>query len=161
MKKTHKLRGLSNVDQVVADAPSLVEAAHRLGVDRSTLWRWIKAGKVLAPRHWPAPASAAAREVYAAAVSQGVDGWATEVRAGRMCSPTDERLIDLAAETLRLATDSKTAPTTRLTAMGRFQQLVRQLRLDSEADAPSVPERRPQATPRVGADPRRMLMAVK
>jgi hypothetical protein len=45
-KKSYKLRQLGDVDAVIAAAPTVVEAARRLGVDTSTIRRWRAAGKI-------------------------------------------------------------------------------------------------------------------
>jgi hypothetical protein len=49
MKQTHKLKALGDVSAVLATAPSLTAAARSLGVNRSSLHRWITAGKVRQP----------------------------------------------------------------------------------------------------------------
>lgn len=46
MKGTHKLKALSNVADVLASAPSISAAAKTLGVNRSTIHRWLQGGKV-------------------------------------------------------------------------------------------------------------------
>jgi hypothetical protein len=48
-KPTHKLRALGNVADVIAASPSVSAAARTLGVNRSTIHRWITAGKVPTP----------------------------------------------------------------------------------------------------------------
>src|SRR5689334_2103731 len=46
MKQTHKLKALGNVAAVIADSKTDTEAAARLGVDRSTIYRWRMANKI-------------------------------------------------------------------------------------------------------------------
>lgn len=162
MKRTHKFAALGDVQAAMNRARSQCAAAKALGVTESTLWRWIRAGKVSTPRHWRAGQPIGETgPIVAPAPDQSAEGWAAAIRASREFSPTDEKLIDVATDALRLAMDDKTAPTTRLAAMGRFQQLVRQLRLDSIVDAPSVPVGRPAAAVRGGSDPRGILEAIK
>jgi hypothetical protein len=48
-KPTHKLRALGNVADIISASPSVSAAARTLGVNRSTIHRWIAAGKVPAP----------------------------------------------------------------------------------------------------------------
>jgi hypothetical protein len=49
-KRTHKLKALGNVTAIIAAASTVAEAANALGVHRSSLTRWIAAGKVPHPR---------------------------------------------------------------------------------------------------------------
>ena len=58
MKATHKLRALGNVGGTIAAAPSIAEAAKALGVDRSSVHRWVTAGKVPRPGGSRKPATA-------------------------------------------------------------------------------------------------------
>jgi hypothetical protein len=51
VKRTHKRRALVDVAGIVASSDSVASAALRLGVHRSTIFRWIEAGHVPAPGH--------------------------------------------------------------------------------------------------------------
>jgi len=163
MKRNYKFKALGDVQAVMNAALTQTEAAKRLGVNLSTIWRWIKAGKVTPPRHWhTASAAGSAGEAAALLPGQSPDEWASSVRAGRELSATDHRLVDLATEALIVALDKKTHSSTRLQAMGRFQLLVRQLRLEAGPVADQVPTpTRAPAPRRTGTDPRALLMAVK
>jgi transposase-like protein len=156
MKRTHKLKVLGDVAGVVASAPNLSVAAKRLGVNRSTLHRWIQAGKVqkAAPKTGPAAG---------AAENQAPEAWAKAVRDMGELDVTQSALLDLAAAALKMARTEE-QPSVRLSAMGRYQQLVRQLNLATERavpDALPTSARAPMAQRRAGADPRAILMAVK
>ena len=158
MKKTHKLGALGDVAAVVARAGSTTNAARQLGVNPSTVHRWIKSGKV------PVPAWLAGRAdpVVGAPSDQAPGEWAAWVRATFPLDQTGETLLELAASALQMARNE--APPLRLAAMARYQQLVKQLNLQDPAiqagrSAPPAP--RPPRTARLEGDPRAFLLAVK
>lgn len=157
-KRSHKLRGLGDAGAVVAAASSMAEAAKQLGVERSTIWRWVKAGKV------PPPGGSAPAPVAAAVLrgEQTPEGWATDVRKVRTLTATEDALLELAIKALHLAVEH-VHPMVQLSAMTRFQALVKQLRLDgAEAEQPEAePERVKMPPRRVTHDPRKILQAVK
>jgi transposase-like protein len=154
-KRTHKLKGLKNVAEVVATSRSLSEAAQKLGVNRSSLHRWMQAGKVAAP----APKMGIAAGVQP---GQTAEDWAKAVREAGDLDATRSALVDLAVEALTISRDTEHRPETRLSAMGRYQQLVKQLNLDNvEPAAAKVPTMNPARIARTGTDPRNILMAVK
>ncbi len=75
MKASHKLRAMGDVSSIIASAPSMSAAAKQLGVNRSTLHRWIKAKKV-AP-----PAKSVRRQRPQASLPIGSPkGWARSIR---------------------------------------------------------------------------------
>jgi hypothetical protein len=89
------------------------------------------------------------------------------VRAARAFDATASALLDLAVAAFILARDNPSA-LVRLSAMTRFQALVKQLRLDGaegegkggeQPEAPATTKNPP--TRRVTHDPRRLLQAVK
>lgn len=163
MKRTHKFKELGDIQAVVAKASSLSAAAKALGVDRSTLHRWLESGKVKRPRSQP-PArngeAAAEREALAAPTPAG---WADKIRAAYRLSDTDAELLGLAGSALSMAKTEEHARD-RVTAMARFQQLVRQLNLENQ-ELRSTDSLRPAVSARPirrpGDDPRAHLMAVK
>ena len=80
MKATHKLKAMPrNVSRRVADAPSIAEASRRLGVNRTTIHRWIVAGKVPRPgngKDEPAQPDADTRAALRARIALAVaNGW--------------------------------------------------------------------------------------
>lgn len=157
MKRTHKLKVLGDVAGVVAKSPNLTVAAKRLGVNRSTLHRWLQAGKV--QRAAPKTGVAAG-----AAAGQTPTAWAKAVRESCALDFTQGVLVDLAVSALELARSPEENAAVRLSAMGRYQNLVRQLDLTSEAlvQQPGRPAARAPLLPRRQvADPRSGLMAVK
>lgn len=156
-KRTHKLKGLSDVAQVVASAPNMAAAAKKLGVNRSTLHRWLQTGKVAKPEPKQGPAAGATPD-------QSPDEWSKAVRELGELDATASTLVDLAVAALAMSRDVTNRPETRLSAMGRYQQIVKQLNLDSSASAAGVKPQVPQARTmprRTGTDPRNILMAVK
>lgn len=121
------------------------EIAQRLGVAKSTVTRWIAAGKLTRRAPVPLPSGA-----------QSPAAWAASVRSDYALDASDSQLVTLAQRALELALDPTVAPPVQLNAAGRFQALVRQLalvtRLADTAPAP-VPVRSPfERTAR--ADPR-------
>lgn len=163
MKRTHKLRAMGDAVDVIANAKTAAEACERLGIDKSTLFRWTKAGKV------PAVGSARAGRTDAATTepvpSGDADAWAATVKKQNPdMSPTDLQLLELARLALSMAHKVSPWDAPRLAAMTRFQALVKQLNLTAEATAlPAVPQPRPASVARPRAsvgDPRRALMAV-
>lgn len=156
MKRTHKLKALRNVAEVVASAPNLSVAAKRLGVNRSTLHRWLQSGKI--QRAEPKKGLAAG-----ATDDQSPEAWAKAVREAAELDATQGVLVELAAAALRMAR-TENQPAVRLSAMGRYQQLVRQLNLTNEnlaATPQTKAVERPAAVRRAMMDPRAALMAVK
>jgi transposase-like protein len=165
MKRSHKLRGMGDVAEIVAFAPDRTSAAAQLGVNRSTLHRWIKAGKV------PEPGSARPKVGTAVPAASGEAGaspspdlWFAAASGAREFTPTERQLLELARAALRLAYDSADDKT-RLSAMSRFQGLVKQVNLGASSAAADKPSseradrpRRPYLT---SMDPRKMIMAVK
>jgi hypothetical protein len=136
VKRTHKLGALGDVAGIIAAAPSISEASRQLGVDRSTIHRWIQAGKA------PRPSARRRRGLSAGAgPQQSPEAWARVVRRAYALSATEGGLLDLAVRALAMARDDSTKPETRLAAMGRYQQLVRQLNLESEDDGETETEK--------------------
>ncbi len=141
------------------------EIAARLGVNRSTVTRWIADGKltrskprvnttklVLQPKQTPAEWAAAVRKEYA-------------------LDATDDQILMLAEAALGLSLDARVAPHVRMNASGRFQSLVRQLALvtrgaevpeQPSAPAPIIePKKSHRRIRRPSGDPRAFLTAVK
>lgn len=162
-KQTHKLKGLGDVATIIAAAPSLTAAARQLGVDRSTIHRWIESGKAKRPGRAPRKR----RLTKPPRAGQSPAAWARWVRRSYEIDGTDQVLLDLAVQALKLARDVKEPPAVCLAAMARYQMLIKQLNLDGEGEKaeqkPAAPQRRePVAQRRTGIfDPRSVLMAVK
>lgn len=160
-KRTHKLGGLGDVDAVVSASRSLNEAAAKLGVNRSTLHRWIADGKVAGPG--PKRGAPGSREKPRR--DQTPDEWADEIRSKYTLGETDLQLLELAKIALTAGRDTGLKSKERMTAIGRFQLVVRQLNLPEESAAKpesQVPPARAAVKPAVRVDPRLgMLRAVK
>lgn len=137
------------------------DIAVRLGVNKSSVTRWMKAGKLGQARSARQPVSISKRH-------QTPDQWAAAVRKAYDLDATDEQLVELAVDALRMSKDLAIGPQARMTAAGRFQALVKQLRLVARAESPTAstdagePKRQTFAAPRhSGGDPRAILTAVK
>lgn len=153
-KRTHKRGSMGDVAAVVAASENLADAARRLGVNRSTVLRWVAKG------HAPQPGSARPAIGTERALSDP-QGWAATVRETFADDPTQLELLTLAEQALKMAKDVTAAPATQLQAMGRFQALVKQLYSAGDAaQTPTVPARA-AGVQRPVADPRSILMAVK
>jgi excisionase family DNA binding protein len=133
MKQTHKFEALGDVAAVVGRAASVSAAARQLGVERSTVQRWIKAGKISRPSTCGAKPAATGGPASRAR-KQSPESWARWVRRTYDLTATEQTLVDLAERALTLATDATTRAEVRLTATTRYQQLVKQLDLENETD---------------------------
>jgi hypothetical protein len=141
-----------------------VDIAKKTGVRRSTVQRWMAAGKLTDTRQ-------GARGGRAPGVTRSTKpkDWAATVRREYQLDVTDEALVTSAEMALSMAIDPLQSTTTRLTAMGRFQSIVKQLALvarEGAADKPVAPPapaeqaRIQRVTKRPAVDPRRALMSV-
>jgi len=124
MKPTHKLKAMGDVGPIIASSRSIAAAARRLGVNRATVHRWIVDGKV------PRPSGKADSAAVTARAGQSPHAWAKAVRRDYELSSTEQQLLDLAVAALTMARDGALRPEQRIAAMGRYQQLVRQLDLE-------------------------------
>jgi len=128
LKRSHKFQSLAGAAGVIAGSASLTAAAQRLGVNRSTLHRWIAAGKV------PRPERSRRTRQPAAGPSESPESWRHWARASFDLTPVEETLVDLAEQALSMARDQTARPEIRLAATARFQQLVRQLNFEAPID---------------------------
>lgn len=130
MKRTHKFKAIdvSQAARVIANAKTLTAAARQLGVNRSTLQRWIAAGKMAGP-------VAGGRRAKARHAGRfGSQQWARAIRQAYELTPADKELLDMAVEARAIARDVGLTAQVRLAAMGRFAALVRQLNLQEASD---------------------------
>lgn len=135
---------------------SATQIALRLGVHKSTVCRWIQAGKLI--RFTPAKADEPTPPRPRLTPAE----WAAAVRADYDLDATDDQLVTLGELALRLSTDSSVPPHVRMNASARFQAIVRQLSLVTRGGEPEIvspPEttrkkhrlaRRPPGDPRTG-----------
>ncbi|MEX2122373.1 MAG: hypothetical protein WD795_00640 [Woeseia sp.] len=130
MKRTWKKRNLGpdRIREVVRTSATLSEAARTLGVDRSTLHRWMEADPAL--KEPIRDRQDAAKGATAAAQMLNPDQWAEQIESLYELSNTERVTLDLARRALEIARDEFAKPTERLTAMGRFQQLVKDLNME-------------------------------
>lgn len=132
-KRTHKLGGLGDVAAVVKASPSLGAAAKKLGIDRSTLYRWIKSGAVSEPD----PKRGAPETPETVPAGQSPEEWAATIRSEHRLSRTDLQLLELAVIALTAGRDMSLKSKDRMTAIGRFQLVVRQLNLPESEEKPA------------------------
>jgi len=141
--------------RLAARGLSPLEIAEALGVDRSTIQRWMAAGKIDDTRttRTSDPASP-----LAAAAALPALAWAAAIRASCTLDNTDEKLVALADLALSVAENPAEQSSIRLAAAGRFQSLTKQLatRIRPTAEAPP-PAPVQAATTRT--DPRAILNA--
>lgn len=170
MKRSHKLKAMGDVQSVIDRSPDLSAAARELGVDRSTITRWLQRGKITARPEVPLVEG---KTPPAAPTVTTWSEWAPAVKDAYDLSPTDLQLVTVAAMALEIAYDpTEEKAIVRLAAMARFAALVKQLNLQQSAGAgakpgATAPPRSVAATPaqarpvRASGDPRAILMAVK
>lgn len=165
MKKTRKWSFVQQEAVRLAELRlSPKEIADRLGVNKSSVTRWMKAGKLKATAQDPRATAEAVAKVLLG--NQTPAQWAAEVRTAFALDVTDDQMVSMAESVLLLIRDPLADSKLRLQAMGRFQALVKQLNLLARvADAKGEDERPTQrrANPpvqRSSADPRGMLRAV-
>jgi hypothetical protein len=127
--------------------------ADELGVDRSTVQRWMAAGRITDTR-----ATRASEETVATLPAADLPAveWAEAIRAAYTLDATDAKLVTLADLALSVAQNAAELPSIRLAAAGRFQSLVKHLatRIRPTAEQPAAPIAQ-VATAR--ADPRALL----
>jgi transcriptional regulator with XRE-family HTH domain len=131
------------------------EIAQRLGLSKSTVTRWIAAGKLIKP------AVTAQEQPWDLLGSQTAVEWAAIVRKDYALDATDDQLVSLAEAALTAARDPQTDVRLALVAMGRFQAIVKQLALVprlvvEEPDAAAEPA--PVEPPASRIDPRVQMM---
>lgn len=160
MKRTRKWAYVAQEAKRLAGLGlSSAEIAERLELSRRTVYRWMKVGKLPDTGR-----SAPSVGVMPEGLSGSSPGeWAAAVRRTYGLDATDDQLVALAETALTTARNPNIAAPLRLSAMGRFQALVKQLALVARAgeEAPAKPEPPAPARAARTTDPRIHLMAVK
>jgi excisionase family DNA binding protein len=128
-KRTWRFKSLSSdAAAVMSTAPSLRAAAKSLGVNKSTIFRWVKAGKL------PAPIRGRVREERKTEASvtgtASQQSWAAVIRERYELDATETSLVRLAEMAERIASDPLQPAAVRLAAMGRFAQITKQLNFE-------------------------------
>jgi hypothetical protein len=135
------------------------EIAARLEVDRVTVYRWRKAGKLEVPH------GIGARQVVVKPRPQQTPSqWSADVRASYDLDSTDDQTVTNAEAALVISRDPLADPRLQLQAMGTFDRLTKGLKLAvrNAESAAEEPKRQTFALPsRSGGDPRSALAAVK
>ncbi len=106
-----------DVAEVVATLPSQSEAARRLGVDRSTLHRWLKAGNV----QWSVARERGAMVPRLHRRRTRRRGVGAKVREDTSCRRTEEVLVVMSVATIRLSQTSGCRPRSDWREVGRFR----------------------------------------
>ena len=169
MKRTRKWAFVSQeAARLAALGLKPSEIAARLGLNKSTVTRWMAAGKL--ERH-EKPAAGSPRVLEGTVWrDQTPAEWAAAVREDYDLSVTDDQLVTLAQNSLVMSRDATVSANLRMTATRTFQGLVRQIGLETRSvvdvpdvtpkpEAPEEPISRP-ATPlfrKPGTDPRFLL----
>lgn len=160
MKRTRKWTYVAQEAKRLAGlGMSAQEIAHRLELNRATVWRWMKQGKL---PNTGRSATGSGVMPEGSAISTPAE-WAAAVRKTYGLDATDDQLVTLAEAALTTARDPGASVTLRLGAMGRFQALVKQLALVARTEESVKPEPKPAAPARAvrTSDPRLLMMAVK
>lgn len=138
------------------------EIAKRLGVNRSSVTRWMAAGKL--------GGKAPTKPVKPATKRKTPASWAAAVRKDYSLDETDDQLVTLAEQALAMSLDPNTPANVRMTAAGRFQAIVRQLALVARGAESAAPQGEAQPAPVVEtprpepvrrADPRTLMLVAK
>jgi len=128
-KRTHKLRALGNVTDVIAKCASVTEAARRLGVSRRAIYDWISAGKVPKPGARLTPASRPGAPADVASDPTTQQSFAEWARATFDLSKAEDELVTLAQLALDIAKNPQITDSIRLQAIGQYRACRRDLRL--------------------------------
>lgn len=149
-KRTHKLRTLGDAVEIVAGASSVTAAAKALGVDRSTVTRWIADGKVPRPGgRRQSRGSAMSRTEPPKVLPVSADVWATDIKERYELSATESAIVELARAALVLALDLTQDPRVRAAGSREFRACVSDLNLEEESDGKvETPRGRVRAFPR-------------
>jgi hypothetical protein len=170
MKRTRKWSFVGQeATRLAALGLTPLEIAHKIGLAKSTVTRWAKAGKLVIRAAKGGERDADRAEVAASGAKQSPSDWSASVRATYALDSTDDQLVTMAESVLRDALDETKGLTLRLAAMGRFQSLVKQLALVARAEPqskPAAPETEPkrpalQVVRKPRTDPRAALAAAK
>ena len=136
MKQSHKFKTLGNVQSIIASCRTASEAARKLGVHRASVTRWVKAGRVTLPASSrPTDPGRTPRQPSSDAAPIDPSAWGDRIRELYDLTITEAQLLALAIEAARMCYDRTLSPATRLTAMSRYQALVRDLNLEHESGA--------------------------
>lgn len=137
---------------------SPAEISKAIGVDKSTVCKWIKAGKFTERGESP-KGQAPSRPVLP--VSQ----WGEDIRSAYVLDVDDEELVKCGELFLTMRDDPLQPASVRLSAGREFRAVVKQLNLaarSSKEEQPAEPKPKPaEPLRRTGTDPRAQLMAVK
>jgi hypothetical protein len=145
------------------------EIAKRLGVAKSTVTRWKKAGKLGAK---PGDTKKTTRTLKPPTTRQSPAEWARSIRAEYKLDSTDEQLVTGAESMLSQSRDMTLSAAEQRRAFAEFRAIVRQLNLpgrqdpalpapvDQQQPASTEPIAKPRLVPTPMVDPRAARLAV-
>lgn len=164
-KKTHKLGELGDVDAVLKSSQNLSDAAKKLGVARSSLHRWLNAGKVGKARE---KKSDSERVAGVGEVPDWASKWARGVLEDYSLSPTEVETLRMADEAREIAYSKEASILERMRGQAEFSKRVKDLGLyagrpddKKKPDTSSAPKLTVVKRAAPASDPRLALMAVK
>lgn len=162
MKRTRKWAFVAQeAGRLAALGLAPIDIASRLNVQRSTVQRWMAAGKVADTRQ-------NAKQGRTPSVNQHTkpSQWAEAVRRDYSLDATDDQLVTLAEAALGKALDQLQPASVQLQAMRTFQGMVKQLALvarsaDQTVSKPETPPPTRRVLPVRTGDPRDFLSVVR
>lgn len=166
MKRTRKLQFVhQDAERCAALGMTAIEIADHLGLNRSTVGRWFKKGKLKKP-------DVALSEKEQAPARQSPADWARSMREGCVLDATDEQLVSLGESALSLSRDVTVSAQVQLSAGAQFRAIAKQLAISVRLAAAAQPVPQPKAVNEQPArrlslarkpvtDPRKGLMAIK
>lgn len=148
MKRTRKLVYVQQDAQRLAKLGlNANQIAKRIGVNKSTVSRWISSGKLTIEE-----AKVRAVSIHASNTQTPAD-WAKSIREEFDLDVTDDQLVTLAEEQLALSRDVDCSVRERLAAGAEYLKTLRQLNLPGKAAAAAAGAQ-PTATSATPAKPR-------
>lgn len=164
MKRTRKWAYVQQEAQRLADIGlNANQIAKRLQLNKSTVSRWLKAGKLT-----KGDGSRKAVVGIHAEQKQTPAEWAAAVRGEFALDASDDQLVTLAEESLALSRDPRCSVRERMAAGNEFRSTLKQLNLPAKAadavaakpqpDAVEPPKPKPRLVHRVKVDPRAKFM---
>jgi transposase-like protein len=135
--------GRDHVRAVMQQSPSISAAARQLGIQQSTVSRWVSSKKVPPPGRRlavvPPEAISTRQECAGGALAPGGDltpaAWSAALRERFVFSIAEAQLLRLAESALAMALDEARDDATRLSASRQFAALMRQLAIPQEGDS--------------------------
>lgn len=161
MQRTRRWTHVAQEARRLADlGMTPLQIADRTGVNRSSVQRWMATGKLRDTRRTLPDTAIVTPSSSGHSVPMA---WGAVMRATYALDASDEQLVQLAERALAFAADATETTARRLSAMTRFQAIVKQLRLvtrqvEDPVAPPVVVEAPPPPVPTARVDPRALLI---